>query len=334
MRSYAAYLLRRLAQFALVVFIGINIAYVVTHATPIDPVEQSIAAATAFGSTSPEAIAMMRASLRELYGLEGTAWQQYTGFWRRVVLLDFGPSLSAFPTPVSTLIWRALPWTAGLLIVATTLTWVLGNLLGGLAGYLRDNRLLKGAGLLAMGFHPIPYYIVAFVLLVVFGYLWPVLPISGGAQMNLARGFSVEFVLSVLQHSVLPVLSLVLVGLGGWFMGMRSLVSNIVSEDYVVYAELGGVPRGRILRSYVMRNALVPQVTGLALSLGGIFNGAIITEQVFGYPGLGALLIDAVHAGDYSLVLGLTSVSIVAVSAAVLAIDLLYPLLDPRVKAA
>ena len=135
------------------------------------------------------------------------------------------------------------------------------------------------------------------------------------------------------EHSILPVLSLVLVGLGGWFMGMRSLVSNIVTEDYVIYAELGGVDRRRILRSYVMRNALVPQVTGLALSLGAIFNGAIITEQVFGYPGIGTLLVSAVHAGDYSLVLGITSVSIVAVSAAVLLIDLLYPLLDPRVRA-
>ena len=332
MRSYAAYLLRRLGQFLLVVFVGINVAYGVTHATPIDPVEQSIAAATAFGSTSPEAIAMMRESLRELYGLQGSAWEQYSGFWRRVVLLDFGPSLSAFPTPVSTLIGRALPWTAGLLLVSVTLTWVLGNLLGGLAGYVRNSRSLRIAGLLAMGFHPIPYYIIAFVLLIVFGYLWPVLPISGGAQMNMARGWTVDFALSVLRHSVLPVLSLVMVGLGGWFMGMRSLVSNIVNEDYVVYAELAGVPRGRILGSYVMRNALVPQVTGLALSLGGIFNGAIITEQVFGYPGIGSLLIDAVHAGDYSLVLGLTSVSIVAVSLAVLLIDLLYPLLDPRVK--
>ena len=332
MRSYAAYLLRRLGQFLLVVFVGINVAYGVTHATPIDPVEQSIAAATAFGSTSPEAIAMMRESLRELYGLQGSAWQQYSGFWRRVVLLDFGPSLSAFPTPVSTLIGRALPWTAGLLLVSVTLTWVLGNLLGGLAGYVRNSRSLRIAGLLAMGFHPIPYYIIAFVLLIVFGYLWPVLPISGGAQMNMARGWTVDFALSVLRHSVLPVLSLVMVGLGGWFMGMRSLVSNIVNEDYVVYAELAGVPRGRILGSYVMRNALVPQVTGLALSLGGIFNGAIITEQVFGYPGIGSLLIDAVHAGDYSLVLGLTSVSIVAVFWAVLLIDLLYPLLDPRVK--
>jgi peptide/nickel transport system permease protein len=114
---------------------------------------------------------------------------------------------------------------------------------------------------------------------------------------------------------------------------MRSLVSNIVTEDYVTYAELGGVARPRILRSYVMRNALVPQVTGLAISLGGIFNGAIITEQVFGYPGIGTLLVDAVHAGDYSLVLGVATVSIIAVAVSVLLIDLAYPLLDPRVKA-
>ena len=333
MRSYASYLLGRLAQFVLVVFIGINISFVVTHATPIDPVEQTIAATTSFGSTSPEAIARMRVSLRELYGLQGGWWSQYTGFWKRVAVADFGPSLSAFPTPVSVLIWRALPWTAGLLSVATVISWGLGNLLGGLAGYYRDSRLLRVTGLLAMGFHPVPYYIVAFVLLILFGYVWPVLPISGGAAMNLARGFDPAFIGSVLRHSILPVLSLVLVGIGGWFMGMRSLVSNIVTEDYVTYAELAGVKPRRILLSYVMRNALTPQVTGLALSLGGIFNGAIIAEVVFGYPGVGTLLVDAVHAGDYSLVLGLTSVSIVAVSLAVLLIDLLYPLLDPRVKA-
>jgi peptide/nickel transport system permease protein len=333
MRGYPVYLLGRLGQFALVVFIGINIAFVVTHSTPIDPVEQTIAAATQFGSTSPEAIAMMRQSLRELYGVEGGFLHQYAAFWRRIAVGDFGPSLSAFPTPVSTLILRALPWTIGLLVVSTLLTWILGNLLGGFAGYYRDSRLLRAAGILAMGCHPIPYYIIAFVLLIVFGYLWPVLPISGGSMMNLARGFTPEFALSVMKHAILPVLSLVMVGLGGWFMGMRSLVSNIVTEDYVTYAELGGVRRGRILGSYVMRNALVPQVTGLAMSLGAIFTGAIITEQVFGYPGIGTLLVSAVHAGDYSLVLGIASVSIVAVATAVLLIDLLYPLLDPRVQA-
>ena len=333
MKSYSTYLAKRLFQFFLVVFIGINIAFFVTHLTPIDPVEESISAATAFGATSPEAIAMMRQSLSELYGLEGSIWQQYGTFWRRILVADFGPSLSAFPTPVSELIARALPWTIGLLTFATLIAWLMGNLLGALAGYYRNNKLLKATGIVVMGFHPIPYYVVAFVLLILFGYLWPVLPISGGAQINIESGLNPEFVLSVLRHSILPALSLILVGIGTWFMGMRALVSNVVTEDYVTYAELGGVRRGRILRSYVMRNALAPQLTGLALSLGAIFNGAIITEQVFGYPGIGTLLIDGVHAGDYSLVLGVTTVSIIAVSVAVLLLDLLYPLIDPRVRA-
>jgi peptide/nickel transport system permease protein len=332
MRGYSIYLLGRLSQFVLVVFIGINIAFIVTHATPIDPVEQSIAAATQFGSTNPEAVALMRQSLKELYGLQGGLWDQYVTFWKRVSVGDFGPSLSAFPTPVRVLIARALPWTVGLLLVSTVISWILGNLLGGLAGYYRNNKVLWLAGIVAMAFHPIPYYIVAFVLLILFGFVWPVLPISGGFTMNMKPAFELTFIASLFKHSILPVLSLVLAGLGGWFMGMRSLVSNIVTEDYVTYAELGGVDSRRILASYVMRNALVPQVTGLAMSLGAIFTGAIITEQVFGYPGLGTLLVSAVHAGDYSLVLGITSVSVVAVSVAVLAVDLFYPFLDPRVR--
>jgi peptide/nickel transport system permease protein len=332
MRFYATYLAQRLGQFLLVVFIGINLTYLITHLTPIDPVEQSIAAVTSFGNTSPEAIGAMRQSLRELYGLTGAPHEQYLAFWRRIATADFGPSLSAFPTPVSTLIARALPWTIGLLATATLLTWVLGNLLGGLAGYYQNITSLKVLAIIAMGLHPVPYYIVAFVLLVMFGYLWPLLPIAGGKAMNLGDQLNLTIVLSILKHSILPALSLLLVGLGGWFLGMRSLVSNIVSEDYVVYAELAGVDRRRILTSYVMRNALLPQVTGLALSLGAIFNGAIITEQVFGYPGVGSLLVSGVYAGDYGLVLGVATVSIIGVSTAVLIIDLLYPLLDPRVR--
>jgi peptide/nickel transport system permease protein len=334
MLSYNRYLLRRLAQFVLVVFIGINVTYFITHFTPIDPIEATIGSLTQFSTVSPEAIEMMRQSLRELYGLEGTPVEQYFAFWGRILTGDFGPSLSAFPTPVSVLIVRAIPWTIGLLLFATVLSWILGNILGGLAGYYRDNKTLKFIGVLAMGLHPIPYYIVAFVLLIIFGLLWPILPITGGFQMNMQVSLSPAFILSVIEHSILPALSLVLVGLGGWFLGMRSLVSNVVTEDYVIYAELGGVDRQRVLRSYVMRNAMVPQLTGLAMSLGAIFNGAIITEQVFGYPGVGHLLIQAVQAGDYSLVIGITSLSIIGVSVAVFLIDMMYPLLDPRVQLA
>ncbi len=332
MTGYLHYLAKRLGQFALVVFIGVNLAYLITHSTPIDPVEQSISVATSYCNTSPDAIAAMRTSLQELYGLRGGALTQYATFWRRILHGDFGPSLSAFPTPVSTLILRAMPWTVGLLVTSTIITWGLGNLLGGLAGYYRDNRALKLLGIFAMVLHPVPYYIVALILLIVFGYVWPILPISGGAAMNIQHGWNWTFVGSVLSHSILPSLSLILIGLGSWFLGMRSLTSNVISEDYVVYAEIAGVSRPRILGSYVMRNALTPQLTGLAMSLGGIFNGAVITEKVFGYPGMGTLLVDAVYAADYGLVLGVTTVSILGVSLGVLLIDLFYPMLDPRVQ--
>ncbi len=334
MRNYGLYVLRRLVQFVLVVFIGISLTFFITHLTPIDPVEQMIASITAFGETSPEAVLMMREALAELYGLEGTLLEQYFAYWGRILSLDFGPSLSAFPTPVAELIGRALPWTIGLLFTCTMLAWILGNLLGGLAGYYHKSRTLKLLGVIVMGFHPVPYYIIAFVLLILFGYLWPILPISGGSAQNVPQAFTVEYIGSVLRHSILPALSIILVSIGGWFLGMRALVSNIVTEDYVVYAELGGVTRRRILPFYIMRNALVPQITGLAMSLGAIFNGAIIVEQVFGYPGLGRLLIGAVYSADYSLVLGVTAISIIAVSASVFLIDILYPVFDPRVQLA
>jgi len=332
MRDYGIYILRRFGQFLLVVFVGINIAFAITHATPIDPVEQAISSATQFAYSDPQAVEVLRQALRELYGVDGTLWQQYVRFWARLSVGDFGPSLSAFPAPVSALIGRALPWTIGLLSTSTIIAWVLGNFLGGLAGYYRENRILKGIGIVATGLQPIPSYIMSLLVLIMFGFVWPILPISGGFQMNIDTSLSFAFVWSIIKHSILPVLSLVLITIGVWFIGMRSLVSNIVSEDYVIYAELGGVDRRRILTSYIMRNALAPQLTGLTLSLGAIFNGAIITEFVFGYPGVGTLLVRAVGTGDYSLVLGVTSVSIIAVATGVFIIDILYPLIDPRVK--
>lgn len=332
MRNYSIYLAKRFGLFVLVVFVGISLTFFITHLTPIDPVEQMIASMTAFGETSPEAVEMMRQALRELYGVEGNLFEQYLNYWRRMLVLDFGPSLSAFPTPVSVLIARALPWTIGLLVTCTLISWSLGNFLGALSGYYRDNRALGALGMIAMALHPVPYYIIAFVLLLLFGFVWPILPISGGAGQNVEQAFTLEFFVSAARHAILPALSIVLVGVGGWFLGMRALVSNIVTEDYVAYAELAGVSRRRILFSYVMRNALVPQVTGLAMSLGGIFTGAIIVETVFGYPGLGRLLVGAVYSADYSLVLGVTAISIIAVAGAVFLIDILYPLFDPRMQ--
>jgi peptide/nickel transport system permease protein len=332
MDGFFKYLARRIFQFVLVVVLGITLAFIVTNLSPVDPVEQSLSLMTSFGATDPRSVDLMRQALTELYGLDGSLLDQYLNFWRRILTGDFGPSLSSFPAPVMSLIGAAIPWTFGLLVLATLFTWVVGNLLGALAGYFRKNLALKLAGVSVMALQPVPAYIVGLVLLILLGYVWPIFPISGGAQMNLTPGFSWQYIQSIIVHGTLPALSLVLVGIGGWFIGMRSLVSNIVTEDHVVYAELGGVPSGTIFSQYVARNAMLPQFTGLALNLGQVFGGAVIIEFLFNYPGMGRLLIQGIYRGDYSLVLGVTTISILAVAVAVFIIDLLYPLIDPRVR--
>ena len=333
MRGYIWFAGKRLLQLIAVIFFGVSAMFLVTYLSPIDPVEQVLGRLSARSNLSPEAIAATRLALTEMFGTGQPILNQYWNFWTRLLRGDLGASLMAFPTPAMELVMRGMPWTLGLLLTSTIITFVVGNLMGGLAGYFQNNRFLKLFGIVTMGLQPIPYYIVAFIILIIFGFLWPVLPISGGFAMDVRPGWTPQFILSVLQHSLLPALSLALVGLGGWFIGMRALVSTIVTEDYVTYAELAGVKRSTVVNDYVMRNAVVPQVTALAMVIGGVFSGTIITEQVFNYPGMGSLLVDAVNAGDYSTVLAVCTVSITAVATAIFIVDLLHPLLDPRVRA-
>ncbi len=333
MQGYLWFAGKRLLQLLAVIFFGISAMFFITYLSPIDPVEQVLGRLASRSNLSPEAIASTREALQAMFGTDQGFLQQYMNYWIRMVQGDLGSSLMAFPTPAMELVMRSLPWTLGLMLTSTVITFIVGNIMGGLAGYFQNNRFFKAFGIVAMGLQPIPYYIVAFIILIIFGFLWPVLPISGGFAMEVRPGWTLTFFLSVIQHSILPATALVLVGLGGWFIGMRALVSNIVTEDYVTYAELAGVKRSTIVGSYVMRNALVPQVTALAMVIGGVFSGTIITEQVFNYPGLGSLLVDAVNYGDYSTVMAVCTVSITAVATAIFIVDLLYPILDPRVRA-
>ena len=332
MRAYGFFILKRLGQLLLVVFLAVSATFFVTHFSPIDPVQQTLTRLTSRSGISPEAYEAMRTTLTELYGTDQPLGLQFVNFWSRFVRGDLGPSLLAYPTPAMKLVRRALPWTMGLLSTTLIITWLVGNILGGLAGYFQNNNLLKAFGVIAIGVQPIPYYIVAFIFLIIFAFLWPVLPTSGSAGMFVKPGWNIPYILSVLNHAILPASSIVAVGFGTWFLGMRALVSNVVTEDYVTYAELGGVERPKIVGSYVIRNAMIPQLTALAMTIGGVFSGTVITEQVFTYPGLGTLLIDAINAGDFTLVLAVTSISIIAVATAIFVVDLFYPILDPRVR--
>jgi peptide/nickel transport system permease protein len=225
-----------------------------------------------------------------------------------------------------------LPWTVSLLLTTTILAWVIGNILGAFAGYFSNSAWSKALDGVAMVIRPMPYYIFAFALLLLFAYAVRWFPVSGGASLGRRPGFNLPYIRDVLWHSVLPALSILLLGVAGWFQTMKLVVQSVVAENYVQYAKLAGVTENRIVSRYVIRNALLPQITGLGLSLGLVFSGALITEIVFSYPGLGSLLYNAIITGDYNLIMGITIFSIVALTTITLIVDLLYPLFDPRIR--
>lgn len=332
-RFILGYLIPRFIQYLSLIFIGITVTFIIPRLSSTDPIEAQISMMMARGNTlDPKAIESMRAALTDLYGLSGTPLQQYFAFWGRLFRGDLGPSLGNFPTPVSEMIGQAMPYTLSLLITAVIISWIFGNLFGALSSYYPKNRVLSVVEVLGQAVRPIPYYIVAIVLLVVFAFFIPIFPFSGAYPVGTKPNWSLEFVWTYLRHATLPAATLVLVGFGGWFIGMKSLTSNIISEDYVVYAETTGMKENKILSKYIMRNALLPQLTGLAMSLGTVFSGALIMEVVFGYPGVGNLTMVAVYRNDYAMIMGIAIYSIIGVATAVFLMDLIYPLFDPRVR--
>lgn len=330
--KFLKYLLSRVATFLLVIFIGVTTVFFVPRLVPnSSPVEAAIGRILSGGTVvDPEAVENMRATLNSMYGLEGSLLEQYVDFVKRVLIShDFGPSLSMFPTPVMQLIGRALPWTMGLLLCTTVIAWLVGNTIGLLAGFRKDkwySKLLEG---FAIVLYPIPYYIFALVLIMFFCYVLPYFPLSFVVR---GEGFTWAHIKSILYNCFLPGLSMVLVGFGWWVISMKTMVSNANEEDYVKFARLKGLKEGRIMKSYVMPNVMLPQVTQLALQLGGIFNGALVMEVLFGYPGLGSLIYRGILQSDYNLIMGTITISVLGVATTSFVVDLIYPFLDPRIR--
>jgi peptide/nickel transport system permease protein len=228
------------------------------------------------------------------------------------------------------MIRNALPWTVGLLGAAILVSWCLGICLGTLAAYHPRSVWAKAltAGLVTV--YPIPYFILGLILLIVFAFYVPIFPLGGGASGSAA--LSMSYLGSLAYHAALPLLSLVVLGTAFRFIIARAIAGTVASSDYVNFAEIAGLPKRTIVIHYLMRNTLMPQVTDLALSIGAIFEGALITEIIFSYPGLGYLLYTGILSGDYNLILGVTLFSIIGVATATLVLDFIYPLVDPRVR--
>jgi peptide/nickel transport system permease protein len=325
------YIAGRLVVYALVIVFALTVLFFVPRLGPTDPVEAMLAKVSSQGAYMDAAqVDMLRQSLADTFGLNGTLLEQYWAFIKRIVFTaDFGPSLSMYPTPVMELIRNALPWTFGLLLTSTLIAWVLGNFVGLLSGWrptANSSRVMEG---IAICLYPIPYYILALILSILFSYVWKIFPLT-----TTIRGapWSWDLVTSIVWNSFLPAMSIVIVVFGWWVISVKAQTTALREEEFVRYAKLKGLSDGRILSRYVLPNAILPQITFLALQIGLMFNGSLITEILFDYPGLGLLIYSAVLQGDFNLLMGTISLSIIAVATATMVIDLIYPLIDPRIR--
>jgi len=324
------FILPRLAQWVIVVFIGVTITFLIPRLSPINPINQAVSRLTAFQTLNPDAVLELRQTLEDLYGLQGTVFDQYLAFWQRVIRGDLGPSFGAFPMSANEIIGRSIGWTVGLLGTTVIISWVLGIILGSLSGYYRDSWWSQVMEKSVIVVYPVPYYILAFVLLMAFTFYWPIFPLIGSVSGR--PSLTWEYISNLIYHSFLPAVSIIIGATAFRFIMAKALSTTEASSDYVQYAELAAVPKRKILLHYVTRNTMLPQVTDLGLSLGTIFSGALITEVVFGYPGLGSTLYNAINAADYNVIMGVTLLSIVGIATASLLVDLSYPLFDPRVR--
>lgn len=328
------YLVKRFATYLITFYLAVTFAFLFMRLIPGNPIQSYVQALLAQGQyTLAEQAKQVVDAYLEMFGLKGDLLTQYLCFMRRLILhFDFGPSLIAFPRSAQELIMERLPWTLGLLGTSATISWLLGTALGALAGWRAGSKLDRALVALALAFSQIPFYVLAVFLVLLFGYMLGWLPTGGAYNPLLQPSLSLEFVASVIRHAILPSLSLVLSTAFSWLLSMRSLVITILGEDYITFAEAKGLRKTTIFYRYVVRNSLLPQLTNLGISLGFIVSGSVVVETIFRYPGVGMLFSTALTSLDYNLVMAFIVMSTFAVLTASFILDLIYPLVDPRVS--
>jgi peptide/nickel transport system permease protein len=328
----AGYVGRRVGLFVLTIWVAATLIFFLPHLAPRNPVAEHIGMTIASGGVTGDAIGPFTQAYEARFGLDQPLWRQYLTYLGDVLHLDFGYSLTHYPAHVLDMILVAMPWTIGLLGVSTMIAFGLGTVLGGLIAWPRAPRCLAYLLPPLMVFSAVPYYLVGLTLSYVIAFRLRLLPMSGMADIGSAHVLTVGFALNVADHAILPALSIVVATLGGWAITMRGMMTTVEGEDFMLLAEAKGLRQQRIFLRYSVRNALLPQLTHLAISLGTVLSGALLVESIFGYPGLGALLTSSIMSLDYFTMYGIVFFMILAVSVAMLLMDLLFPFLDPRIR--
>jgi peptide/nickel transport system permease protein len=324
------YLVRKLGFYLVALWAAITVNFVIPRLMPGNPVDLLLAKLGQHGPVSPET----RRSMEALLGTDThqPLISQYGDYLRNLATGHLGVSVAYFPGSVSSVIAQTLPWTIGLIGLATVLSFIFGIGLGTLAGWKRGSWLDNLIPVTTM-FQSVPYFWLALILLFALGSVWPVFPLNGGYDVyNVTPGWNAAFLGSVVYYGTLPALTIIISSVGGWLLGMRNMMVSALSEDYMLTAEAKALRPGRMMRTYAARNAVLPSVSGFAISLGFVVAGSIVTEAVFSYPGIGSALLDAVNGNDYALMQGIFLVITLSVLGANLLVDLLYSVIDPRTR--
>jgi peptide/nickel transport system permease protein len=326
-------ILRRLGFLILVIWSAATITFLIPRISPRNPVRERFGELARMGGFSPTDLEKIVASYSAKFGLDKPLWQQYIDYIGSLARLDLGVSMNKFPKTVWELIMESLPWTIGLLFVSTVVSFILGNLLGALAAWPRSPRWVKGLAtpfILLMGVPPV---LMGVFLIFFVAFRLKLLPMGNAYSIGLIPNWSsIRFILNVLEHQILPALSLILGTVGSWVLSMRGMGVTIQGEDYVLFAEHKGLSGKAIFRDYYLRNALLPQVTGLALAVGTMVTSGIVIEQFYGLPGIGSMLYDAIKVNDFLVIYGVVLFIIIVIAVLMVVVEMLYPLLDPRVR--
>jgi len=325
------YIVRRFLIFIAVVWAAATFNFLLPRLGGQNPIREKLVSQSALSGAVQAGLEEMVKDFEAKFGLDKPLWQQYLTYLSDMSRFDFNYSIANYPRKVLAMIGDALPWTISLLLVTTILGFIIGNLLGALMAWPGAPGFLKYVmpPILMMG--AIPYFLLGLILVYIFGFFLSIFPMYGGYTTGTIPSLTPKFIWDVLWHSILPALSIILVSMGGWALGMRSLMVMTQGEDYVVFADAMGLRDRTVFTRYSIRNALLPQVTALALALGQIVSGAVLVEVIFGYPGIGTMLYQAIRGSDYYLVQGIVFIVIVSIGLATFILDIIYPLLDPRI---
>ena len=339
------YIIRRFGMFLLTVWLGATLIFIIPRLAPGDPIASMVARLTAQGGQVEDSAAIIEA-WRARFGLDGPMHIQYINYLRNLATFDMGYSLFNFPSKVEDIVGRALPWTLGLLTIAVFISFVIGNVIGALLAWRQTPELARTLLPITLMLTAIPSFMAAILFLYIFafndpfGAIWNfftgaeadlAFPYAGAYGRRIEKGFNWEFISSVIYHGTLPALVRVVTSMGFWALGMRGMMITNDGEDYMILAEAKGLAPRRIFWKYAIRNSVLPQVTALALGLGGIIGGSTLVEYIFTYPGTGYLLYQGILNADYTMIQGIVFILILATATAVFIIDLIYPLIDPRI---